>query len=611
MPDTAQRLARLAAQADHTGEEDLRRAALDEGLLLRRVRLTPSPHGEQKWLPLDAGLIIVFSQDSGQAKVIDTRNGRPVLLQADGRRSRAPAPGDVMLQALALVAPQGRAVPLWQEACAALLAGLAFNAPAASLILAPSPLSAGAGLALMAAGGALAAALRQTADLRRLGLADLASASAIWQRLARATPAQLNQPSAASVADQLANKVIEARKASLRKGGRLSGLGLALPALGLLGATGLAPLAAAAAVILPGLALRHWLMRRELHLEAAMKHPSAELQQTSSLAAAALPQLRLMGEADWLLQKTGKIETEVRSLQRWHLRLGACRSALEVLLTGTAGLAAWLAAGQEASLALAGGVIAAATLAAAALQASRPLLPHNPQGLNWLEDSTASAALAGAIAPIEEIRCEDLSFRYHGAPEKVLENVSLTLRRGAITALTGPSGCGKSTLIQLLLGFQSPERGRILVDSQPLGQLDPASYRRRIGCVFQDESISLDTIRAAILGMAPLRDEAIARALHVTGLEEEIATLPMGVQTLVAEGVVPQSLVQRLLIARAVARGPDFLILDETVTGLDPDQISRLLGALRKDGTGVLIVTHNPAILAQADTTLRLSKGGG
>ena len=611
MSDTAQRLARLAAQADHTGEEDLRRAALDEGLLLRRVRLMPSSDGRQQWPLLDGGLIIVFAQDSGRAQVIDTRNGRPVLVQADGRRGHAPVPGDVMPQALALVAPLGRAVPLWQEACAALLAGLAFNAPAAALILAPSPLSAGAGLALMASGGALAAALRQTADLRRLGLADLASASAIWQRLARATPAQLNQPSAASVADQLANKVIEARKASLRKGGRLSGLGLALPALGLLGATGLAPLAAAAAVILPGLALRHWLMRRELHLEAAMKHPSAELQQTSSLAAAALPQLRLMGEADWLLQKTGRVETEVRSLQRWHLRLGACRSALEVLLTGTAGLAAWLAAGQEASLALAGGVIAAATLAAAALQASRPLLPHNPQGLNWLEDSTAGAALPGAIAPIEEIRCEDLSFRYHGAPEKVLENVSLTVRRGAITALTGPSGCGKSTLIQLLLGFQNPERGRILVDGQPLGQFDPASYRRRIGCVFQDESISLDTIRAAILGMAPLRDEAIARALRVTGLEEEIATLPMGVQTLVAEGMVSQNLVQRLLIARAVARQPDFLILDETVTGLDPDQIARLLGALREDGTGVLIVTHNPAILAQADTTLRLSKGGG
>ncbi|WP_186391865.1 MULTISPECIES: ATP-binding cassette domain-containing protein [unclassified Pannonibacter] len=611
MPDTAQRLARLAAQADHTGEEDLRRAALDEGLLLRRVRLMPSSDGRQQWPLLDGGLIIVFAQDSGRAQVIDTRNGRPVLVQADGRRGHAPVPGDVMPQALALVAPLGRAVPLWQEACAALLAGLAFNAPAAALILAPSPLSAGAGLALMASGGALAAALRQTADLRRLGLADLASASAIWQRLARATPAQLNQPSAASVADQLANKVIEARKASLRKGGRLSGLGLALPALGLLCATGLAPLAAAAAVILPGLALRLWLMRQELHLEAAMKHPSAELQQTSSLAAAALPQLRLMGEAGWLLQKTGRIETEVRSLQRRHLRLGACRSALAVLLTGAAGLAAWLAAGPEGSLAIAGGVIAAATLAAAAVQASRPLLPHNPQGLNWLEDSTASAALPGAIAPIEEIRCEDLSFRYHEAPEKVLENVSLTVRRGAVTALTGPSGCGKSTLIQLLLGFQSPKRGRILVDGQPLGQLDLASYRRRIGCVFQDESISLDTIRAAILGMAPLRDEAIARALRVTGLEEEIATLPMGVQTLVAEGVVPQSLVQRLLIARAVARGPDFLILDETVTGLDQDQISRLLEALRENGTGVLIVTHNPAILAQADTTLRLGKGGG
>lgn len=607
MPDTAQRLARLAAQADHTGEEDLRRAALDEGLLLRRVRLMPSSDGRQQWPLLDGGLIIVFAQDSGRAQVIDTRNGRPVLVQADGRRGHAPDPGDVMPQALALVAPLGRAVPLWQEACAALLAGLAVNAPAAALILAPSPLSAGAGLALMAAGGALAAALRQTADLRRLGLADLASASAIWQRLARATPAQLNQPSAASVADDLSDTVIRARKASLRKGGRLSGLGLALPALGLLGATGLAPLAAAAAVILPGLALRLWLMRQELHLEAAMKHPSAELQQTSSLAAAALPQLRLMGEAEWLLQKTGRVETEVRLLQRRHHWLGACRSALEVLLTGAAGLAAWLAAGPEGSLALAGGAIAASTLAAAALQASRPLLPRNPQGLNC----TAGAALPGAIAPIEEIRCEDLSFRYHGAPEKVLENVSLTLRRGAVTALTGPSGCGKSTLIQLLLGFQSPERGRILVDGQPLGQLDPASYRRRIGCVFQDESISLDTIRAAILGMAPLRDEAIARALRVTGLEEEIATLPMGVQTLVAEGVVPQSLVQRLLIARAVARGPDFLILDETVTGLDPDQISRLLEALRKDGTGVLIVTHNPAILAQADTTLRLSKGGG
>ncbi|WP_430511946.1 ATP-binding cassette domain-containing protein [Pannonibacter phragmitetus] len=610
--DAGLRLARLARMASPHKEEALRAAAMAEGLLLRRIRLPAPGSGAPDWRNEDLGLLIVFLKGEENAAVLDTRGGHTALLHADGRRSAAPEATDVLPEALALVAPKARTMPGWQEAIPAILTGLAINAPAAALITQPSPGKATAGLAVLAGSGALALLIRQTAALRRIGLAGLASSSAIWLRLAHAAPAQLNRPSPAGMAERLGALVTQAIEDSLRKSGRISALGLAVPALGLLAAASPAALSAAGLLLLPALALRASLTRRIFRQQEECQRRSNALQEIAAETAAALPRLRLLGRGDWLMRRVADAQGAWQTVSRWQSRLEDLRSALDRLLICAVPLASCIAAEQSAltdnsqPLVLAGIALAAACLTQAGLMAGRVAPERRIEQPEWL--TNGEGGHSGSLTPgsIRQIACEGLSFHYPDAPGPVLQNANLTLRRGEVLGLTGPSGCGKSTLIQLLLGFQKPESGSIRVDGELLERLDPASYRRRIGCVFQDESISLDTIRAVVLGMAPLRDEAIARALRITGLDEEVATLPMGVQTLVAEGMVSQNLVQRLLIARAVAREPDFLILDETVTGLDQDQISRLLASLRKDGTGMLIVTHNPAILAQTDAVVQL-----
>lgn len=615
--DAVLRLIRLAQMHGQPEEAALREAAMAEGLLLRRIRLPAPGSGAPDWRSEDLGLLIVFLRPSGKAAVVDTRGGQAVMPGADGSRHAAPAAGDVLAEALALVAPVARSMPGWQEGLAALVTGLAVNAPAAALIAQASPARTAAGLALLAGGGALALLIRQMTALRSTGLAGLASSSAIWLRQAMATPAQLNQPSATGMAERLAALVTQAIEDSLRRSGRIAALGLALPAAGLLTAASPAALCAASLLLLPALLVRAALTRQTSRQEREGLRRINALQEMADEAAAALPRLRLLGRADWLMHRVASAQAAWQAVSRRQRLQEELRSMLDRLLLCAVPFAAWVAAewsavpDQTPPLAVAGTALAAACLTQAGLMAGRMPPEGRIEQPDWLTDGEGGRR--GSLQPggIRQITCEDLSFHYPDAPGPVLQNVTLSLERGKVLALSGPSGCGKSTLINLLLGFLTPDSGRVLADGTPLPELPAGDYRRRIGCIFQDESVSLDTIRAAVLGMAPLADEAIARALHITRLEDEIATLPMGVQTLIAEGMVSQNLVQRLLIARAVARQPDFLILDETLTGLDPDQISKLLRALREDGTGVLIVTHNPAVLAQADAILQLAGSKG
>nr|WP_247893402.1 ATP-binding cassette domain-containing protein [Azospirillum endophyticum] len=188
-----------------------------------------------------------------------------------------------------------------------------------------------------------------------------------------------------------------------------------------------------------------------------------------------------------------------------------------------------------------------------------------------------------------------------------LHRVSLSLARGRVVAVTGPSGSGKSTLIALALGLLRPDSGMLRINGRDLSTLDAAAVRARIGTVLQDEEIGVATIRSVILGMAPLPAERAWEAARLARLDADIAALPMGIQTLVAEGAFPAGLMQRLLIARALARNPDILVLDEATTALDEDMQAALFADMRARGVAVLVASHRPSTLALADHVLDLS----
>ncbi|MBN2489639.1 MAG: ABC transporter ATP-binding protein [Planctomycetes bacterium] len=214
-----------------------------------------------------------------------------------------------------------------------------------------------------------------------------------------------------------------------------------------------------------------------------------------------------------------------------------------------------------------------------------------------------------------EIRLENVTFAYAGEATPALRDVSLRLRHGETTAVVGRSGSGKSTLVGLVLRFQDPQEGRVLVDDVPLGSFDTSSYRRRIGVVSQDVFIFNDTVRANIAfgGVDPVAEEAIVEAARRAGADEFIRALPGGYDTLLGDRGVKLSggERQRISIARAVLRDPEILILDEATSSLDArteERIHEAIAELGRDRT-VIVIAHRLSTIAGADWIVVMKDG--
>ncbi len=195
----------------------------------------------------------------------------------------------------------------------------------------------------------------------------------------------------------------------------------------------------------------------------------------------------------------------------------------------------------------------------------RPILEEEPE---------FAAAVLDPVRLMGALALNHVSFRYptqeRGA--KVLDNVSLQVRPGEFVAIVGPSGSGKSTLMRLLLGFEAPDSGTVTYDGRELATLDPREVRRQIGVVLQHSELMPSDLFNNIVGFAPyLNMDDAWRAARLAGLEDDIRRMPMGMYTLVGEGGgnLSSGQKQRLLIARAIVRGPKVLLFDEATSALD------------------------------------------
>jgi ABC-type multidrug transport system fused ATPase/permease subunit len=168
--------------------------------------------------------------------------------------------------------------------------------------------------------------------------------------------------------------------------------------------------------------------------------------------------------------------------------------------------------------------------------------------------------------------------------------------------------------VRLLLGIETPESGRILLDGHDLARISPTSYRPRLGVVPQEVQLFAGTIAENIAMGA--EDRTLARvvaAARFVGADEFVRRLPQGYETVLGERGQGLSLGQRqlLAVARAIVRNPRVLILDEATSALDPAAESHLLANIRRAGKGrtVLLVTHRPAVLEACDRVLLLERG--
>ncbi len=231
----------------------------------------------------------------------------------------------------------------------------------------------------------------------------------------------------------------------------------------------------------------------------------------------------------------------------------------------------------------------------------------------WLPEDADDADRAPAGTIIGDVRFDDVSFSYEpGVP--VLKHISFDAPAGATTALVGPSGSGKSTLVSLVMAFNHPGEGRILIDGRDLGGLRLRDYRQRLGIVLQDNFLFDGTILENIRFAKPdATDAQVLEAAKVAHCDEFALHFDLGYQTIVGERGVKLSggQRQRVAIARAILADPAILILDEATSSLDSESealIQEGLARLRA-GRTTFVIAHRLSTIVSADQILVLADG--
>ncbi|MDQ7969186.1 MAG: lipid A export permease/ATP-binding protein MsbA [Oxalicibacterium faecigallinarum] len=200
----------------------------------------------------------------------------------------------------------------------------------------------------------------------------------------------------------------------------------------------------------------------------------------------------------------------------------------------------------------------------------------------------------------------DLSFAYPGQSTKVLHDINLTVLPGETIAFVGMSGGGKSTLVNLVPGFYPVETGEIRLDGDSIDDIALTSLRQQIAMVSQHVVLFDDTVAANVAyGDAQPDPSRIQAALKAAHLEEVVAGLPQGMQTVIGDNGSRLSggQRQRLAIARAIYKDAPILILDEATSALDSESERAVQAALDKlmEGRTTLVIAHRLSTIERAD----------
>lgn len=210
---------------------------------------------------------------------------------------------------------------------------------------------------------------------------------------------------------------------------------------------------------------------------------------------------------------------------------------------------------------------------------------------------------------------DQLSFRYGGPSDPlVLRNISLRIPYGKTTAIVGTSGSGKTTLLKMLLNYYPPTSGQVRLGDINLGSVNTHLWRSKCGVVMQDGFIFNDSIANNIaLGSEIIDRQKLMDAVEKANIQSFIESLPLGYNTKIGqEGTgISQGQKQRILIARAIYKAPDFFFLDEATNALDANNERVVMHNLEKvlAGKTVIIVAHRLSTVKNADNIVVMEKG--
>lgn len=223
-----------------------------------------------------------------------------------------------------------------------------------------------------------------------------------------------------------------------------------------------------------------------------------------------------------------------------------------------------------------------------------------------------AASLGNPIGEVVKIELSDVHFTYGPGDREVLAGVDLLIEPGVSVAITGTSGSGKTTLLRLLLGLVHPTEGKLLVNGKLLTRAGLASYRERVGSVMQDDTLFAGSITENIAFFDPQIDQArVEEAARLAIIHDDIMAMPMAYESLVGDmgSALSGGQKQRVLLARALYRKPQLLVMDEATAHLDGETEARVNASLKSQGLSCVIVAHRPSTIAAADRHVTMRDG--
>ena len=210
------------------------------------------------------------------------------------------------------------------------------------------------------------------------------------------------------------------------------------------------------------------------------------------------------------------------------------------------------------------------------------------------------------------IKLENVSFKYNENGPLIVNDLSLNIKEGEYIAIVGQTGCGKSTLVRLLLGFETPQEGKIYFDDKNINDIELSSLRRNIGTVMQNGTLfHADIFSNIIISNPSLKEEDAWEAAEVANIAKDIKEMPMGMKTVISEGQggISGGQKQRIMIARAIVHKPKILIFDEATSALDNKTQKSISDSINKLNCTRIVIAHRLSTIKNADRIIMLEGG--
>ncbi len=216
--------------------------------------------------------------------------------------------------------------------------------------------------------------------------------------------------------------------------------------------------------------------------------------------------------------------------------------------------------------------------------------------------------------PSKDIEVNNVSFRYVGSDQFVFKNLNLSIPFQRTTAIVGSSGSGKTTLLKLLMKFYEPNEGEIKIGSTNLKNISPRFWREHCGVVMQEGYVFNDTIAENIaIGEDYVDKQKLRKAVEIANIKDFVESLPLSYNTKIGnEGVgVSGGQKQRLFIARAVYKSPDYIFFDEATSALDANNEKIIMENLEQffEGKTAIVIAHRLSTVKHADKIIVLDQG--